>query len=49
MEVKGNKMRFVAGNKVIQSVFCCMTLYSFKHENIFDVVRSLQLGAVSPL
>ena len=47
--MKGNKTRFLAGNKVIKNVFCCMTLYSFKYENIFDVARSPQLGAVSQL
>ena len=42
-------MRFVAGNKVIQNVFCCMTLYSFKYENVFNEVRFPQQGAVGQL
>ena len=42
-------MRFVAGNKVIQNVFCCMALYSFKYKNVFNEVRSPHLGAVGQL
>ena len=42
-------MRFVAGNKVIQNVFCCTTLYSFKYKNVFNEFRSPQLGAVGQL
>ena len=44
--MEGNQTRFVARNEVIQSVFCCTTLYSFKYENVLNEVRFPQLGAV---
>ena len=47
--MEGNKTRLVAGNKVIQNIAILLHDAVFKYENVFNEVRSSQLGAVGEL